>query len=64
MGGMLLQAIRGPAGRGRTAVGQQEDPSGGRGVSNDTQSGFDQEAALKYTQDRWNDLKNAYIVYH
>lgn len=27
-------------------------------------SGVDESSALQFTQDRWNDLKNSYVVYH
>lgn len=26
--------------------------------------GMDESAALQFTQDRWNDLKNSYVVIH
>lgn len=40
---------------------------GGDGASDGLQqdaSGVDEAKALQYTQDRWNDLKNAYVVIH
>ena len=56
MGG-LLQAVRGMFG--------SSSASSQNGGANDTQpSGLDLEKALKYTQDRWTELKNAYVVYH
>lgn len=27
-------------------------------------SGVDESKALQFTQDRWNDLKNSYVVWH
>ena len=39
----------------RTAQGQQDDTSA---------PGLDQDKCLKFIEDRWNDLKNAYIIYH
>lgn len=54
MGG-LLQAVRGlfskPADDGNSS------PDGGS-------QGFDSQKALAYTKERWDDLKNAYVVYH
>jgi hypothetical protein len=29
-----------------------------------TGEGLDSAKALQFTRDRWNDLKNAYVVYH
>lgn len=40
---------------------------GGGGASDESQqdsSGVDEAKALQFTQDRWNDLKNAYVVIH
>jgi len=54
MGG-LLQAVRGLLGGGSAS---QSDAPDGQGT------GVDQNKALQFTQDRWNDLKNAYVVYH
>lgn len=51
----LLDAVRGAFGLG--AQGQSDSEPGAG-------SGIDQNKALQYTQDRWNDLKNAYVVYH
>ena len=36
----------------------------GGGGGDQQQSGFNQNAALQFVQDKWNDLKNAYVVYH
>jgi len=38
----------------------------GKGGANavDPSSGLDEAKALAFTQDRWNDLKNAYVVIH
>ena len=55
MGG-LLQAVRGLLGGGPAP-----DPTG---QADDQAQGVDQNKALQFTQDRWNDLKNAYVVYH
>ena len=54
MGG-LLQAIKGAVGLGNQGQGDSEPGVG---------SGIDSNAALQYTQDKWTDRKNAYIVYH
>lgn len=54
MGG-LLETIKGAVGLGNQG---QSDTDPGVG------SGLDSNAALQYTQDKWNDRKNAYIVYH
>lgn len=54
MGG-LLQAIKGAVGLGNQG---QSDTDAGVGT------GLDSNKALQYTQDKWNDRKNAYIVYH
>lgn len=54
MGG-LLEAIKGAVGLGNQG---QSDSAPGVG------SGIDSDAALQYTQDKWNDRKNAYVVYH
>ena len=51
----LLQAIKGAVGLG--AQGQSDTDVG-------VGTGLDSNAALQYTQDKWNDRKNAYIVYH
>jgi hypothetical protein len=56
--GSLLSAVRGAA--GLSAPGQSDNTDAG--VSN--QGGLDKGKALQFTQDRWTDLKNAYIVYH
>jgi hypothetical protein len=56
MGG-LLQAVRGAA--GFSASGQSDNTDAG--VSN---NGLNKDKALQFTQDRWTDLKNAYVVYH
>jgi len=55
MGG-LLQAVRGLIGGGPGT----SQPGG----SNGQPAGVDQNKALQFTQDKWNDLKNAYVVYH
>lgn len=34
------------------------------GVDDQPDSGVDEGKALQFTQDRWNDLKNSYVVYH
>src|SRR5581483_1451717 len=53
MGG-LLQAVRGMFGGAPPAQpGTPPSPQG-----------LDQSKALKYVQDRWTELKNAYVVYH
>lgn len=52
MGG-LLQAVRGMFGGAPPSPQPDTAPAG-----------LDLEQALKYTQDRWNELKNAYVVYH
>lgn len=57
MGG-LLQAVRGLFGGGSAP------PGGGTGDAGSQSAGLDQSKALKYTQDRWTELKNAYVVYH
>jgi len=54
MGG-LLNAIKGAVGLGNQGQSDSEPGAG---------SGLDSNAALQYTQDKWNDRKNAYIVYH
>src|SRR5271166_5331894 len=53
--GALLAAIKGAIGLGNQGQGDS-DPGVG--------SGLDSNKALQYTQDKWNDRKNAYIVYH
>lgn len=30
----------------------------------DEQQGVDEQKALAFTQDKWNDLKNSYVVWH
>ncbi len=52
----LMNAIMGAVGRG--ADGQQSTDQ------NIGQPGLDSNAALQYTQDKWSDRRNAYIVYH
>lgn len=42
---------------GNSAQGQSDKEPG-------VGSGVDQNKYLQFTQDRWNDLKNAYVVYH
>src|SRR5215469_13722129 len=54
MGG-FLNAIKGAIGLGNQGQGDS-DPGVG--------SGLDSNKALQYTQDKWNDRKNAYVVYH
>jgi hypothetical protein len=59
MGG-LLQAVRAKLGGvfgGDSSSGQQDN-------ARDNSGGLDLDKALKYTQDRWTELKNAYVVYH
>jgi hypothetical protein len=51
MGG-LLQAVRSLMGGAPSTT--QDAPT----------AGLDPNKALKYTQDRWTELKNAYVVYH
>src|SRR5215467_10624253 len=53
--GALLNAVKGAVGLGNAGA---TDSTPGVG------SGIDTEGALQYTQDKWNDRKNAYIVYH
>lgn len=57
MGG-LLSAIKGAM--GRSATGQSDNSD--QGVSN--QGSLSASQRLQYVQERWEDLKNAYIVYH
>src|SRR5579885_1059917 len=56
MGG-LLQAVRGMFGG---APPSQPDATS----SAPQTSGLDPSKALKFVQDRWTELKNAYVVYH
>jgi hypothetical protein len=59
MGG-LLQAVRSAFGGSAPP-----DPQSGDSVGSPVKSGgLSLSDALKFTQDRWNELKNAYIVYH
>jgi len=51
----LVQAVLGATGRGTTGQSEQEPGVG---------TGLDNAKVLQFTQDRWNDLKSAYIVYH
>lgn len=44
-------------------MGGAAPPGGGSGPSSPA-GGLDTSKVLKYVQDRWNELKNAYIVYH
>jgi hypothetical protein len=53
--GAILSAIKGAIGLGATG---QSDTDMGVGT------GLDSNLALQYTQDRWTDRKNAYVVYH
>jgi hypothetical protein len=53
--GGLLEAIKGAVGLGNQG---QSDSEPGVG------SGLDSNKMLQYTQDKWNDRKNAYVVYH
>lgn len=53
--GALLSAIKGAVGLANSG---QTDSTPGVG------SGLDENATLQYTQDKWNDRKNALIVYH
>lgn len=46
-------------GGGSSAPPQQDSPGGGA-----QGAGLDQSKALQYVQDRWTELKNAYVVYH
>ena len=55
MGG-LLQSLFGRGASAQNGSSPPGAPSGG--------GGFDSAKALQFTQDRWNDLKNAYVVYH
>ncbi len=59
MGG-LLQAVRGMFGGG--APPAQPDASSSPGA--DQAQALDPTKSLKYVQDRWTELKNAYVVYH
>jgi hypothetical protein len=53
--GALLNSIKGAMGIG--AAGQQDtDPGAG--------TGLDEAKSLQYTQDKWIDRKNAFVVYH
>ncbi len=54
MGG-LLQALFGKG----AAPG-----AGGSSSQSSSSGGYDSAKALQFTQDKWNDLKNAYVVYH
>jgi len=38
--------------------------AGGEGGANAVNSTVDESKALSFTQDRWNDLKNSYVVWH
>jgi hypothetical protein len=53
----LLSAVRGAVGLG--ADGQKDNTDAGVSAN-----GLDKSKALAFTQERWEDLKNAYIVYH
>jgi hypothetical protein len=53
MGG-LLQAVRGMFGGAPPSPQPDAAPT----------AGLDQAKALEYVQNRWNELKNAYVVYH
>jgi len=59
MGG-LLQAVRSAFGGSAPPAPQPGDSP----APTSPKSGLDVSQALQYTQDRWNELKNAYIVYH
>lgn len=37
---------------------------GALGMQTADASGVDETKALAFTQDRWNDLKNSYVVWH
>lgn len=39
-------------------------PGGGKGGDQIRDDSVDEQKALAYTQDRWNDLKNSYVVWH
>lgn len=56
MGG-LLQAVRGMLGG--------NSPSSASGESSETEGqGFNSAKALSFVKEKWDDLKNAYVVYH
>ena len=52
--GALVNAIKGAIGRGNQGQSDIEPGVGSR---------INSTAALQYTNDKWNDRKNAYVVY-
>jgi hypothetical protein len=56
MGNDLLSKISGTLGKGS---GADDDLN-----AQQPQTNVDESKALQFTQDRWNDLKNSYVVIH